>query len=205
MDISIIICTYNRSQYLDKILDNLSLLKNSPDCDYEIIMVDNNSKDKTKDIVGSYSRKNNRIRYVFEPKQGTSNARNAGISNARGEIIAFTDDDVVIDNDWLENIFKFSKELDFDAVGGKVLLLFPPQTPQWMIDHQEVFWGPIPYHCHGETVKPYDQSMNSFVGANMIIKKRVFEEVGCFDTALGPGSSIPFGEKTPLFLQKFKN
>jgi len=204
MDISIILCTYNRSQYLGQMLDNLLSLKSDASFDHEIIIVDNNSKDKTKEIIGSFIHKSNRIRYVFEPKQGTSNARNAGIAHAKGAILAFTDDDVVVDNDWLLNIAHFSKEYDFDAIGGKVLFLFPPQTPQWMIDHQDMFWGPIPYHYHGEAVKLYDQTMNSFVGANMIIKKKVFDEAGGFDTDLGPGSAIPFGGEDTVFFTKIQ-
>jgi GT2 family glycosyltransferase len=202
--ISIIVCTYNRSKDLVKILENLSCLNSDGSFDHEIILVDNNSKDDTKEIVGSYILKNNKIRYVFEPKQGISHARNAGISHAKGEILAFTDDDVIIEKDWLQNIADFAKDHDFDAVGGKVLLSFPPQTPQWMKEGQDVFWGPIPYHYLGETVKLYDHTMNSFVGANMIIKQNVFKEIGGFDPELGPGSKISMGGEDTAFFSKIQ-
>ena len=103
INISVIICTYNRSNSLADTL--CCLAKQSYNIQsWELIVVDNNSDDNTKEIVGQYSRKLPNLTYKFESQQGLSYARNLGINSAHGDIIVFTDDDVLPDDDWLEKI-----------------------------------------------------------------------------------------------------
>src|SRR5678815_492050 len=101
LDISVVISTYNRASVLPAAIESI-LRQNAPEVNYELIVVDNNSTDDTRQVVESFSNRN--VRYVFEAKQGPSHGRNAGIANARGRIIAFTDDDVRPAADWLSNI-----------------------------------------------------------------------------------------------------
>src|SRR5271154_5729585 len=92
--ISVIICTYNRSHSLGKTIESVASESLTPSLGWEILVVDNNSKDKTRQVVeGFMFRYPEQIRYIFEPKQGISYARNAGIKESRGEILAFIDDD----------------------------------------------------------------------------------------------------------------
>jgi len=198
MIISIIICTYNRSQYLKKVLENLLLLKNDGSFDHEIIIVDNNSKDNTQEIVESYILKNNKFKYFFEPKQGKSNALNTGISRSIGDIIAFTDDDVIINNDWVQNIANFSKENDFDAIGGRIIPLYCDGTPQWIKDCSDILSGPIVNHDYGEEIQPYNKKMLPFVGANMVIKQKMFKDYGGFNVRLGAGTGT-MGEDSEFY------
>jgi len=198
MKISVIISTYNRCYCLSELFHSLLLQKYDGSFDYEIIVVDNNSIDNTKEIINSFTKDNPRIRYIFEPKQGISNARNAGINNAKGEVLAFIDDDVLIDEDWLSNIARFSSACDFDAAGGKVEPIYPANTPQWIKDYKDILNGPIPCHDQGENVKLYDKTMLPFIGANMVIKRKVFEQIKGFNPGIGAGKGS-IGEDTELF------
>jgi glycosyltransferase involved in cell wall biosynthesis len=96
------------------------------DLPWECILVDNNSDDSTRSVFEEVEKHyESKIRYVFEEKRGLSHARNRGIKEARGEIIAFTDDDVIVDKYWIQNIGKAFKEYDVACVGGS--------TPVWEI------------------------------------------------------------------------
>ncbi len=110
MKISVIICTYNRCESLARTLKSFTKISVPEGSLWELVLVDNNSKDKTKLFVEEF-KKNYRlnIEYIFEEKPGKSHALNHGIKQAKGEIIAFTDDDVIVDRDWLLNIQKAFK------------------------------------------------------------------------------------------------
>src|SRR5574340_52790 len=104
MKASVIICTYNRA---DLLKESILSVQNQdfPSDQYEIIVVDNNSADDTKDVVTETAKDSPvRIIYVFEGKQGLSHARNTGINNSDGEIIVFTDDDVEAEKSWLREL-----------------------------------------------------------------------------------------------------
>ena len=103
MDASIIVCTYNRADSLKETLhalqrqELLTILH-----EWEVIVVDNNSNDHTRQVVEDIQRRWSILRYEFEESQGLSFARNHGIACAKGEIILFTDDDVLPEPTWLE-------------------------------------------------------------------------------------------------------
>ena len=83
MKITVIVCTYNRCQDLAKALDGISVSELPDSVQWEILVVDNNSNDQTRAVVEDLCRQYpGRFRYVFEPKQGLSNARNAGIRDS---------------------------------------------------------------------------------------------------------------------------
>ena len=119
---SIIICTYNRHDSLKDALDHLLKLC-ADQQDYEIIIVDNDSKDNTKELVITYTEKfNGKLKYFFEPKIGIPYARNAGINKAKGEIIVFIDDDSMVQEGWLGNLIKpYADNPKIGAVGGRVI------------------------------------------------------------------------------------
>src|SRR5258705_7046279 len=88
VDVSVVICTYNRCSLLVRALESLQH-QEPADLSYEVLVVDNNSTDETRDITQRFIEKNPRkFRYIFEPKQGLSYARNAGIAKARAQNIA---------------------------------------------------------------------------------------------------------------------
>src|SRR4030065_124469 len=101
---SIIICTYNRSDFLRRTLEKFESLLTPKDFSFEILVVDNNSSDNTRTMTGNFIRLTKLdVKYIFEKKQGKSFALNRGIREAKGEIIVFTDDDILVRHDWLLN------------------------------------------------------------------------------------------------------
>jgi len=117
LSISVIIATLNRSELLKDTLDSLTRQSRQPD---EVIVVDNGSTDKTREVVSSF---NNRlkIKYVFEEVRGIPYARNTGVRNATGDIIASIDDDCVADEDWLKYIeIPFIRDPNIGIVGGEL-------------------------------------------------------------------------------------
>ena len=117
LSISVIIITRNRAESLNETLISLTKQNRQPD---EVIVVDNDSKDNTREVILSFSDRLN-IKYVYEAVRGIPHARNAGIENATGDIIASLDDDCVADENWLKYIeIPFIRDPNIGVVGGEV-------------------------------------------------------------------------------------
>jgi glucosyl-dolichyl phosphate glucuronosyltransferase len=200
MLISVIIATYNRCESLRGTLDSLLAQEEDGGLDYEVLAVDNNSRDKTREVVESYMPGfRGKLRYLFEPRQGKGFALNQGIKEAKGEIVVFTDDDVIADKGWLVNIRKCFQELNCDGMGGRILPLYPAGTPEWIKDNRDILSGPIVCHDYGEESKLYKKyEMLPFVGANLAIRKTCLESSGFFRPDMGTEGK-PIGEDTELF------
>lgn len=122
MKITVILCTYNRCQSLRTALDSVasSVFPNSTD--WEVVVVDNNSNDATSEVVRDFCHRSpQHFRYLFEPKQGKSNALNSGVSNTDADVIAFMDDDVTVEPDWLCNLTKVLASGEWAGAGGRIL------------------------------------------------------------------------------------
>ena len=204
MNISIIIATYNRSKDIIGFFDSVLDQEITDEFEYELVVVDNNSIDDTKEIIHNYEDKfSGRLRYLFESKRGKSNALNYGVQNAKGEIFIFTDDDVILDPQWLKSIWKCYQEHDCDGVGGRILPIFPPNTPLWIKENRDYISGPLVIYDRGESTKKYDPSMIEFLGANYSFKREVFNDCGLFRTDVGPGISY-VGEDTEFVNRAYK-
>ena len=203
--LTVIIATRNRCESLKDTLNSLLTQDYNDSFDYEVLVIDNNSNDKTREVVESYFPLfNGKLRYLFESKQGKSYALNTGIKESAGDILVFTDDDVIADKKWLLNLTLCFKEYNCDAVGGRVLPLYRQKTPGWIKKNIDLLDGPIPAHDYGERSKPYAiETMVPFIGANMAITKDCFIKNGLFDTGLGPGTPR-MGDDTELF-KRLKN
>jgi GT2 family glycosyltransferase len=182
-DVTIVISTYNRCGQLRDTLESL-VVQQTDGVTWEAIVVDNNSTDDTPGVVESFiDRKCARISYVFEPRQGLSYGRNAGINRAAAPIIAFTDDDVRPAADWVSRIKRcFDEHPEADFIGGKVLPQWPSSPPAWLTpDH----WSPLALVDYGHDAfvvnpaRPY-----CLVGANVAFRRTVFERVGLFAPSL---------------------
>jgi glycosyltransferase involved in cell wall biosynthesis len=115
--VSVVIATRNRAESLRDTLDSLTRQSRKPD---EVVVVDNASSDHTKDIALKFVDSLN-LKYVYEAKRGIPYARNAGIQNAGGDIIAFIDDDCIADENWLKNLeIPFVKDPHIGVVGGEI-------------------------------------------------------------------------------------
>jgi len=113
MKISVVIPAYNASSTIKKCLD--AVVSQDFKDTYEIVMVDDGSKDNTAEIVKKYKK----VKYIFQKNAGPATARNKGWENSNGDIIVFTDSDCVPEKDWLSEMVKpFEKEKSIGAVGG---------------------------------------------------------------------------------------
>lgn len=176
--ISIVIPTYNRHAHLT--LAVKSVLPQAVEYGAEILIVDNNSSDETRQTVSGLTTSHpHTVRYVFEPLQGNSYARNTGIQQSQGEIVAFIDDDVVVANDWLEVLIAALDERpEVSFVGGKVLPLWSEQPPEWLtIEH----WAPLAILDYGSQELPISsETPLGLLTANIAFRRAMFDEVGMF-------------------------
>jgi glycosyltransferase involved in cell wall biosynthesis len=171
--------TYNRCSLLAEALNHV-LNQEASGSRYEIIIVDNNSTDETRQLIQAFiARGHENLHYVFEPQQGISHGRNAGIAHAQAPIIAFTDDDVRVAPNWVTNIKRaFDEHSEVDFVGGKILPHWPHEPPSWLThDH----WWPLALLDKGDTAF-YVNAANPMVlpTANASFRKDVFSRVGLF-------------------------
>jgi len=189
LDHSIVICSYNRCFSLKATLAALRAVKSIEVAIGEIIVVDNNSTDNTRAVIDEAMQQATiPLRYVFETKQGLSHARNRGIKEAKGAIIIFTDDDVIPDPDWLQQIINCFEAGKADCVGGKVLPAWPRNVPEWAHDTrlQKTLWGILALLDLGdETIVLNDINSSLLYGANMAFRRQIFDELGFFRTDLG--------------------
>jgi len=181
-DLTVIISTYNRCEQLRHTLE--SLFSHQPgNISWDAVIVDNNSTDDTPGVVRSFEQSGARLQYVFEPRQGLSFGRNAGIAEATAPIVAFTDDDVQPAADWVQRVVQsFREHPDADFIGGKVVPRWPAGVPAWLTpDH----WSPLALVDYGDepfvvnSSKPY-----CLVGANLAYRRDVFDRVGLFAPGL---------------------
>ena len=121
MKTSVILCTYNRCELLSRALDSVLNSELPESFQWELLVVDNNSSDKTKAVVDSYRVRFPNLRYIFEARQGKSHALNRGLREAKGEILAFMDDDVQVDPQWLSKISAPFHAGPWAGVGGRIL------------------------------------------------------------------------------------
>ena len=201
-DVSVVISTYNRCVVLRAALDSL-MTQDSGRTEYEVIVVDNNSTDDTRNMVENLRDKlgcKNLI-YCFEPTQGVSHARNRGITVARGRLIAFTDDDIRPAPDWIASIMRgFEKFSNVDCIGGKVL---PPPTTEFPVWLTSKHWTPLALLDMGD--EPIDLDVRNgpgLVAANMAVRASVFANVGTFQPHLQRvGDSIGSMEDTEWLMR----
>src|SRR5579863_8523334 len=133
MDISVILGTYNRAPSLQKTLESFSGLIGLSDMCWELLVVDNNSTDSTRQVIQTFKKTAEfDVRYVFEKRQGRSAALNAGIAVAKGDILVFTDDDVLLHSEWLLHLKQTFDRFDCMAVAGRVVPLWNHTKPDWL-------------------------------------------------------------------------
>ncbi len=197
--ISVVVCTYNRSDILGLCLDSLS--KQTLDkSTYEVIIVNNNSTDDTEEVIKNFIAENSNFRSFIELNQGSSHARNRGAKEAIGEYLAFIDDDGKAYPNWTENIIKFiEKHPEVNAFGGPYIGYSQKKIPAWLPKNFGS-WS------LGNEEKEIIFPKGWLTGTNMIFGKKTFLDIGGFDTSKGPkGNNFAFGEDTFLIYTFNKN
>ncbi len=180
--ISAVVCTYNRENYILQALSSL-INQTLPSSEYEIVIVNNNSTDSTEKICLEFTEthKEKNIKYVIERSQGLSFARNKGIKESTGELIAFIDDDAIADEDYLKNAVNFFEQnKTIDAIGGKVTPVYNKSEPEWL---SKYLWGLVSKVDYGEQIRQFPKNKYP-AGCNMIFRKQLLMEVGMFNTDL---------------------
>jgi glycosyltransferase involved in cell wall biosynthesis len=193
MRLSVVICTWNRAECLQKTLESIESCRLPNETDWEVLIVDNNSVDTTSAVCQSFLQRNpERYRYLLEKRQGKSFALNTAIENARGDIIAFTDDDVLVEPDWLFALLKAFEAYECVGVAGKIIPVWNSPMPAWFsVDGPYRLMLAIVEYDLGDQNQPC-RIENPPYGANLAFRKGVFNKYGLFRTDLGPVAGTTF-------------
>lgn len=185
MKITVILCTYNRCDSLAKALASVAASEVPESIEWEVLVVDNNSKDQTRAVVEDFCRRYpRRFRYWFEMKQGKSFALNTAIREAQGSILAFMDDDVLVAPTWLRNITVPLETGEWAGTGGRILSQEMPATPDWLaLEGEYSLAGMLALFDLGDKGTKLETPP---FGTNMAFPKAIFEKYGDFRTDMGP-------------------
>jgi glycosyltransferase involved in cell wall biosynthesis len=193
--ITVVLCTYNRAQSLGKTIESVVEQTMPSSLEWELLVVDNNSSDETRHVVEDLQRRYaNRIRYLFEPQQGISHARNTGVRAGQGEILAFIDDDETADPGWLQNLTANLFSGEWIGAGGRVVPQWNGYRPRWVSSKNSFICGPLA--MFDPDLEGVELTEPPF-GANMAFRRQVFDLYGGFRTDLGRnGKGLLSGEDT---------
>lgn len=196
--VSVIISTRGRYAHLEACLDSFASYYKRDN--FEILIVDNNNP-RNKEITTLLSKYP--VRVVHQPQQGISKSHNLGINLAKGDIIAFTDDDVIVNPDWLDTLLRNFQDAEVAYVSGQVLPLSVEKDAQRFFEDK----GGL---SKGKDRREFDYTYFKNVrwrgvpvyliamGANSAVRKNVLVEVGCFDERFGVGGFLGAGETGEL-------
>ena len=179
-DVSVNVCTYNRHRQLQEALESIVRNQTGDGVQYEVVVVDNNSTDQTRQVVQSFIESgHSNVRYLFEGRQGLSYARNAAIATARSNILAFTDDDVQVSANWVTTIKRsLDSHPEVDCIGGKVLPSWSSPPPSWLTSEH---WSPVGIADYGD--RPFYVNAGHrlcLITANMAFRRQALDRIGKF-------------------------
>lgn len=177
--VSIIICTRDRATSLRETLASIERVDLAGLDEVELLIVDNGSTDGTRELASAYRSERFGVRYVSVPTKGKGFAYNAGLAAARGTICLFTDDDVRVPQNWVTGMCEPIRTGAADAVQGGIRIAPHLERP-WLRGMLRIWVA---------SVEDPERAPEGLVGANMAFTKAAAEQVGGFDTRLGPGAS----------------
>jgi len=207
-NISVCICTYKRPKLLLKLLEELGKQKTERLFTFSAVIVDNDIQQSARDIVETFKNTADfNISYYYEPVQNIALARNKAVKNARGDYLAFIDDDEVPVNCWLFELYAACRKYNADGVLGPVRPLFTSDTPTWLIRSGIC---ERPSHKSG-TVLDYLQTRTG----NVLIKRSILdgmavpfppemgreggEDMAFFKRVIAKGNKIVWCEEAPAY------
>lgn len=168
MRATVILCTRNRAASLARTLESAAGMAPVTEA-WEMLVVDNGSTDETAAVIASFAGRLP-VRRVVQPLAGLSNARNAGLAEARGDYMLWTDDDVLIDAGWLAAyIAAFARWPDAALFGGWTEPLFEPPGPDWLTHNQPLLADLLAIRQFGDSPVPLTDAIVPF-GLNYAIR-----------------------------------
>ncbi len=180
-DITIVLCTFQRAEMLRTAIASLFDLNRAGLFSYEVLVVNNASTDHTDQVIEEVQAISEApIRGVYEPRKGIVPARNRGVAEARGEWIAFFDDDQLADENWLLELYLFATMHNVKAVGGDVHLLFTSGVERDLAPTVRMLLGESRW---SQSPRLYAGKVNPGCG-NMMVHRSLFQEVGVFETSV---------------------
>jgi hypothetical protein len=195
-DVTVAICTWNRAALLDRTLTRLRDLRVPAGLTWEVVVVDNNSTDDTQAVLLKHAAGPLPLTALKETKQGHSNARNCAVAAARGKLVLWTDDDVLVGPDWLARIVAAAdKYPNAEFFGGPVRPWFETPPPAWLGDNLDLFGVCFALIDHGPETRRLAFGEYAY-GANVAFRKSVMDRYP-FDPALGRvGTQLSSGDDT---------
>lgn len=192
--ITIAIPTRNRAAILAKTLDGLRALNVTGAGAFEILVIDNDSSDETSSIATGHG-----ARLVHERRLGLNFARNRAIHEARFDVVAFLDDDVDVDPNWLIGLRRAYERSDAAAIGGRAHLVFPGDRPTWLDARDEGYLTKVEL---GD--QPREVEADEIYGVNFSVRRDRVRAVGGFRTDIGRiGGGLMGGDELEL-LERLK-
>ena len=188
--ISVLLATYNGRDTLPLTLDALCRVE-SPPGGWKLIIIDNGSTDGSGDLIQSYS-KLLPLTYIIEPQRGKNNALNTGIGVTEGELIVFTDDDVIPDAQWLIRYHRLATRYpNCDIFCGKIEPYWIQPPPNWIL--QCVPLGPV-YTLTDPEQHEGPVGASLVWGPNMAIRRYIFQQGHRFSGSMGPDGSSYYAQ-----------
>jgi GT2 family glycosyltransferase len=197
--ITVAICSKDRWDWVDRLLTSLGPLR--AEGEFDVVVIDNaSSDDRMREVCG----KRDWVRYFHEPLVGLNFARNRAIREARGEVVAFLDDDVIVDSDWLKGLRRaWAENPDAGCVTGLVLPMALETEAQILFEAGGGFrrgFRPIRYGAERYGDQLYPCGAGRFgAGANMSLRRDLVRRLGGFDEALDTGRPLPGGGDLDIF------
>jgi glycosyltransferase involved in cell wall biosynthesis len=191
--VSVIICAYTERRW-DDLSAAVASAAGQTVAPLEIIVVSDHNR-------GLLERARRELRSAAvianEQVRGLSGARNSGLAAARGEVIAFLDDDAVAEPDWLERLLEHYRDPRVVGVGGAVEPVWPHGRPSFMPDEFDWVVG-----CTYRGLPTTGAAVRNLIGANMSLRRTVFDKVGTFRADVGRVGTRPVGcEETELCIR----
>jgi glucosyl-dolichyl phosphate glucuronosyltransferase len=199
MNICVAICTWNRAEMLRKTLEKMVLLEKTDEFEWNLIVVNNNCTDNTDNVLLSFETKLP-LKHITEPKPGLSNARNAAVRETDGDYVIWTDDDVLVDKNWLlAYVDAFKKWPEAAVFGGPVEPWFEGVPPKWLQKYWKLASDAFAARDFGEDPVAFNSANKCLpYGANYAIRMKE-QKAHLYDPDLGiRGEEIVLGEETQV-------
>lgn len=197
LQVSVIVCTRDRCEDLRDALESMLDQEGLEDLACEVVVVDNGSDPGTRRVCEDFAGIGNpAVRYVREERPGLSLARNHGLHEARGELVAFLDDDAIAEPGWVRRVWALHQAEEIVAAGGPIHAHWMLPRPDWATDEWLWQMGFV------WDLGPNQKDVDILLGSNMVFRRRDLLNVGGFDITYGRrGSCLLGGEENKLFAE----